>query len=31
MPDLENHGNVKNAKKSISQEQNITFCEIRKF
>ena len=28
---LENHRNVKNTKKSISQEQNRTFYQIKKF
>ena len=28
--DLENHRNVKNTKNVISQQQNITFYEIKK-
>ena len=28
--DLENHGNVENTKNSISQEQIMTFYEIKK-
>ena len=29
--DLEYHGNVENTKKSVSQEQNMTFYEMKKF
>ena len=28
--DLEYHGNVENTKKSVSQEQNMTFYEMKK-
>ena len=29
--DLEYHGNVENTKNSVSQEQNMTFYEMKKF